>query len=122
MPVKCFDRVCRAARVVPTASRKQWGYSDLVPANEQDEEPAHSSACNSSCPATDLSNVGIQLTKRRSVRLGFRPDQQIDTGKVRQESCSHQFTQPAFDAVSINDLMSMLGYHDADPWMQKQGS
>lgn len=122
MPLKGFDRVSGAARVIATTRGEQRGYSNLVPTNEQNEKRAHRSACNSSYPATDLSNVGIQLTKRRSVSLGFRPDQQIDAAKVRQQVCSYQLTQPTFDAVSLHDFMSMFGYHDADPWMQKQGS
>lgn len=122
MTLEGFDRVCGAARVIATTRGKQRRYSNLVPTNKQNEERAHRSACDSSCPATNLSNVGIQLTKRRSIGLGFRPDQEIDATKVRQQGCSHQLAQPTFDAVSLYDLMSMFGYHNADPWMQKQGS
>jgi len=122
MPIECFNSVGGATRVVATTRGKQWRYSHLVPTNKQNEERAHRSACNPGGPPTNLSNISIQFIKRRIVRLGFRPYEQINSAKVWQQGCSHQFAQTSFDPISVNDLVSMFGYHDANPWMQKQRS
>ena len=83
VPFECFDRVGRATWVIATTRGKQRGYSNLVTANEQNKERAHRSAYDSSYPATNLSNISIQLIKRRTVGLGFRPYEKIDATEVR---------------------------------------
>jgi hypothetical protein len=122
MSLKRFNGICRTARVIPATGRKQRRNSDLVSTNEQNKNGTHDSACETGCPVTDLSDISSQFIKRRLVRLGFRPNQYIDTTKIRQQSSSYQLAQPAFDAVSGDDLVSMLGHYYANPWMQKQRS
>jgi len=117
-----FDRVCGAARIITTAGRKQWRDSHLISTNKQDEDHTHRSTTNLRRPFSDLGNIGSQLLERRCVRFRFRANKEIDTSELRQQSGSHQFTETPLNPIPGNDLVSVLGYHNAYSRVEKQRS
>jgi hypothetical protein len=62
------------------------------------------------------------LLEAGTVGLGLGANQQINWRYPWQQLRSDNFTQPAFNAVSLHDFPPMFGNHDSNPWMRQQGS
>ena len=80
---ECFERVRGTCRIVTTACWKQRRNTELVAADQKDENLAHQSAFDPRHPFTDYANVISKLLKRRPVGFGLRPNQQVHIGETR---------------------------------------
>ncbi len=125
MSRECFEGVRRTAWIVATCRGQEGREDQLIASHQSHEDHAHLWSFPGRChyPAHASGELSAQRLEGRGIGAGASPDDNISGRQdMGQDLATHDLAEPALQAITLNDRVTVLWNNDADSRMTQKGS